>query len=234
LNAVAGRAVEKINSTRPFARLVAMSPRRTLCDTHAAHGAKMPTFPFPPLPYPLDALSPTISAETMAIHHGKHQRAYVDKVNMLVADSGESPTSLVEVMRIGSSVLAQTAAQAWNHDFFFRCLTPKSTAPSAELAAAIEADFGSKRAFEEKLKSAATDLFGSGWIWLLKDSSGLKIASTPNAGLHVHESRVVPLLTIDVWEHAYYLDYKNERSRYVQGVWDLINWEFVSEQHARR
>jgi Fe-Mn family superoxide dismutase len=229
-----GEAVEILNSSRAFARLVAPGPRRTLIGKQRAKEMLMTTFVLPNLPYPIDALAPTISADTMAVHYGKHHKGYVDKMNKLVADTSASVTTLSDAIRSSNSALAQAAAQAWNHEFFWRCLSPKKSTPSAELTAAIEAGFGSRRALEEKLKAAANELFGSGWVWLVKDQSGLKLASTPNAGLLVHETPVVPLLTVDVWEHAYYLDYKNERARYLNGVWELLNWGFASEQLARR
>ena len=194
----------------------------------------MTIFVLPNLPYPTDALAPTISADTMSVHYGKHHKGYIDKVNKLVAETGSNATTLQDAIRSSNTALANAAAQAWNHEFFWRSLTPKRNAPSADLAAAIDAGFGSRRALEEKLKAAANELFGSGWVWLAKDDVGLKIASTPNAALIIHETPVIPLLTIDVWEHAYYLDYKNERARYVNGVWELLNWEFASEQFSRR
>ena len=188
----------------------------------------------PPLPYPLDALAPVISRATMEVHYDKHHRGYVERVNKLVAGTNKASLSLDDVITKSTGPLAHAAAQAWNHDFFWRSMTPRKTQPSAAVASALVHAFGSLEAFEERWKTAAKDLFGSGWVWLIRSKTGaLEIVTTPNAGLLVHETAAVPLMTLDVWEHAYYLDYKNERARYVEGAWGLINWDFVAERLGR-
>jgi Fe-Mn family superoxide dismutase len=191
-------------------------------------------FALAPLPYAEEALEPVISANTLRIHYGKHYKGYVDQLNKLVAGTPLADLSLEEVVltTAGSPEHAEVfhnAAQAWNHAFYWRSLTPKSSVASAALKARIDASFGSAEALKKELAAAATTQFGSGWAWLVFDDGKLKVVTTDNAQTPLTE-HMQPLLTIDVWEHAYYLDFQNRRADYVGGVLDnLIDWEFASE-----
>jgi superoxide dismutase, Fe-Mn family len=187
----------------------------------------------PSLPYATDALAPHISQETLEIHHSKHHRAYVDSVNRLVKDTPLAGLGLERLMEVAAGdaslrTLLNNAAQAWNHGFLWRSLRPAGgAAPDGVLAERIRIDFGSHERLVERLVLAATTQFGSGWAWLVTDGAVLQVMQTGNADtplLHGH----VPLLTIDVWEHAYYIDYRNRRDAYVRAVVDhLVNWEFA-------
>ena len=184
-------------------------------------------FDLPPLPYAEDALAPVVSAETVALHSGKHQRKYVDTMNQLLQKEPVRGATLEDVVRASRGKLFSNAAQAWNHDFYWHSLSPKKTRPSAALSRRIDADFGSYERFTDELAGAATDLFGSGWAWLVEDGGKLAVATTSNADTPMaHGKRC--LLTIDVWEHAYYVDYRNQRERYLSGViGERLNWEFA-------
>jgi Fe-Mn family superoxide dismutase len=184
-------------------------------------------FDLPPLPYPEDALAPVISAETLALHHGKHHRKYVDTMNQLLQQEQVRGATLEDVVRASKGKLFNNAAQAWNHEFYWHSLSPKKTRPSAALGRRIDADFGSYERFTDQLAKAATDQFGSGWAWLIEDGGRLAIVTTSNADTPMaHGKRC--LLTIDVWEHAYYVDYRNQRERYLAGViGERLNWEFA-------
>jgi len=184
-------------------------------------------FDLPPLPYAEDALAPVVSAETVALHHGKHQRKYVDTMNQLLQKEPVRGATLEDVVRASRGKLFSNAAQAWNHDFYWHSLSPKKTRPSAALSRRIDADFGSYERFTDELAGAATDLFGSGWAWLVEDGGKLAVATTSNADTPMaHGKRC--LLTIDLWEHAYYVDYRNQRERYLSGViGERLNWEFA-------
>jgi len=187
-----------------------------------------------PLPYAEDALAPVISANTLQMHYGKHYKGYVDQLNKLVAGTPLADLSLNEVVLATAAnpehiEVFHNAAQAWNHAFYWRSLTPKGSVASAALKARIDASFGSAEALKKQLSSAATTQFGSGWAWLVLDDGKLKVVKTDNAQNPLTE-HMQPLLTIDVWEHAYYLDFQNRRADYVSGVLDnFINWEFASE-----
>ncbi|HSV73239.1 MAG TPA: superoxide dismutase [Chthonomonadales bacterium] len=187
----------------------------------------------PPLPYADDALEPYTSARTLSFHHGKHHRAYVDNLNRLIAGSAlESQTLEAVVLETAGDParagIFNNAAQVWNHTFFWSCMRPNGGgAPPAELAARLEADFGGVQAFSEALKTAAIGRFGSGWAWLVEEGGRLKVTSTPNAETPI-TAGLRPVLTVDVWEHAYYLDYQNRRPDFVQAFLDhLVNWEFA-------
>jgi len=185
------------------------------------------TFTLPALPYPKDALTPHISAETLDFHHGKHHAAYVAKLNELVAAAPAlAGKSLEDLIRTTSGAVYNQAAQAWNHAFYWRSIKPRGGGePAGKLRAAIEAAFGSVSSFREKLTAAAVGQFGSGWAWLVKDGSGrLEIVQTGNAGCPLAEGKT-PLLTCDVWEHAYYIDYRNARAKYVESWWNIVNWD---------
>lgn len=193
----------------------------------------------PPLPYPQDALAPVISASTLSFHHGKHHKAYVDKVNALVSGTEFEGQALERIIlatagRADRSELFHNAAQAWNHAFYWRSLKPKGGGkPPAALSARIDAAFGSLAAFKMQFAEAAVKQFGSGWAWLISDGHSLKIAKTSNAELPLTRGQTA-LLTLDVWEHAYYLDYQNRRPDYAKAVIDkLLNWEFAAENLAR-
>lgn len=187
----------------------------------------------PPLPYAYDALSPFMSRDTLETHHGKHHRAYVEKTKALINDTKLANLPLETVMRhaaLDSSLksLLNQAAQAWNHAFFWRSLRPGGGgAPTGALADRLRSDFGSYDRFVEAFSAAAVGQFGSGWAWLVRDGERLRVESTPNADTPLLHGRQ-PLLVIDVWEHAYNLDYRNRRDAYVKGVIDhLLDWDFA-------
>ena len=191
-------------------------------------------FTLPELPYDRTALEPHMSGETLDFHHGKHHKAYVDKTNALLADKGLGDASLVEVINKakdkGDKKLFNNSAQIWNHSFFWQCLAPAgSTILKGDLKAIIERDFGSADAMLEKLATESADHFGSGWGWLVLDNDKLKITSLHDADTPAVND-LVPLLTLDVWEHAYYIDYRNERPRFLKSVLDnIVNWDFVAK-----
>ncbi|RZF63707.1 superoxide dismutase [Sphingomonas populi] len=190
-------------------------------------------FELPPLPFPKDALAPTMSAETFDFHHGKHHKAYVDKTNGFVTEKGLEGKSLVEVIRhakeTGDKGLFNNSAQIWNHTFFWNSLTPNYAAPTGKLAEMIEETFGSTEALVKALVAESTNHFASGWGWLVLEDGKLKVTS-----LHDADTPVVydykPLLTIDVWEHAYYIDYRNARPGYLEALTGkILNWEFAAQ-----
>jgi Fe-Mn family superoxide dismutase len=197
------------------------------------------SFTLPPLPYAINALEPHISSRTLEIHHGKHHNAYVVNLNNLTKDSPLAKQSLEQVILSAAGDAAKVgifnnAAQVWNHTFYWHCLKQGGGGqPTGTLAAAIDAAFGSFDAFKEQFKQAATTQFGSGWAWLVAEGKTLKITKTGNADLPMAHGQVA-LLTCDVWEHAYYLDYQNRRPDYVQTFLDsLVNWEFVAENFEK-
>jgi Fe-Mn family superoxide dismutase len=191
------------------------------------------------LPYPEDALAPVISARTLGFHHGKHHKTYVDKVNELIAGTEFEGQALERIVlaasgRTDRAELFNNAAQAWNHAFYWRSMRPKGGGrPGGVLAEKIDAAFGGFEALKKELAAAAVKQFGSGWAWLVSDGHALKVVRTANADVPFIRGQT-PLLTIDIWEHAYYLDYQNRRADYVQAVVDkLLNWEFAAENFAR-
>ncbi len=188
----------------------------------------------PELPYAKDALAPTISANTLEFHHGKHHKTYVDNLNKLIAGTDLEAKALEEIIKISANDPAKAgifnnAAQVWNHSFYWKCLKPQGGgAPTGAVAAKINASFGSYDKFVEELKNAGATQFGSGWAWLVQDGDKLAITKTPNADNPLAHGQKA-LLTIDVWEHAYYLDYQNRRPDYLAAViGKLINWDFVN------
>lgn len=187
----------------------------------------------PKLPYAMDALAPTISKETLEYHYGKHHKAYVDKLNQLIQNTEFAALSLDEIIKKASGPIFNNAAQDWNHTFYWHCLTPKSSKePSGKLADALKKTFNSFEDFKKKFSEAAVTLFGSGWAWLVKDPQGnLEILSLSNAGTPITVGKQA-LLTCDVWEHAYYIDYRNARPTYVEKFWDVVNWDFVADNFA--
>ncbi|RMF84489.1 MAG: superoxide dismutase [Nitrospirae bacterium] len=187
-------------------------------------------FELPPLPYPKDALEPHISAETLEYHHDKHHATYVANLNKLVEGTEYASMPLEEIIKKASGGIFNNAAQVWNHTFYFECLSPNGGgAPTGAVAEAIDAAFGSFDAFKEQFSQTAITTFGSGWAWLVKKGDGsLAVVSTSNAGNPMTEGDT-PLLACDVWEHAYYIDYRNARPKYVEAFWNLVNWETVAK-----
>ncbi len=183
----------------------------------------------PDLPYSKDALSPHISPETIEYHYGKHHKAYVDKLNAAIKDTEMDTLSLEEIIRKSSGGVFNNSAQVWNHTFYWNCLSPNGGGePSGDLLKELETNFGSFATFKEKFTECALNTFGSGWAWLVKKSDGsLSIESTSNADTPVKDASKKVLLTCDVWEHAYYIDYRNARPKYLEGFWNLVNWDFV-------
>jgi len=188
----------------------------------------------PALPFAQDALAPVISAETLDYHYGKHHNAYVTNLNNLVPGTEFENSTLEQIILKASGGIFNNAAQVWNHSFYWNCLSPKGGgAPSGDLGAAIDATFGSFDTFKASFTKAAATNFGSGWTWLVKNADGsLAITSTSNAG-NPMTSGLTALLTVDVWEHAYYVDYRNARPKYLDEIWKLFNWDFVAEQFAK-
>jgi len=183
----------------------------------------------PDLPYAMDALEPHISRETLEYHYGKHHNTYVEKLNGLIKDTEWANASLEEIVRGSSGGVFNNAAQVWNHTFYWHCLSPNGGgAPGGELAKAIDAAFGSFEKFKEQFSDKAVTLFGSGWAWLVKKPDGsLAIVQTGNAETPLTGDSK-PLMTCDVWEHAYYIDYRNARPKYLEAFWKLVNWDFVA------
>ena len=194
--------------------------------TVAAAKATHLHFPLPPLPYAEDALAPVISAETLKLHHGKHHKKYVDTMNQLLEKEPIQASTLEEVVRAAKGKLFNNAAQAWNHDFYWHSLSPKRQRPAGALLHRLEKDFGSYEKFADAFSQAAIGQFGSGWAWLVDKENKLQVTTTSNADTPMaHGTRC--LLTVDVWEHAYYVDYRNERERYVSALMDRLNWAFA-------
>ena len=191
-------------------------------------------FELPKLPYAKDALVPFMSPETFDYHHGKHHAAYVNKLNQLIDGTDNAGKSLEEIIHSASGGLFNQAAQVWNHTFFWNCLKPHGGGePSGDIATAIVRDFGTFQAFKEKFAAAALGQFGSGWAWLVHHGGKLDITTTANADLPMKHGQTA-LFTVDVWEHAYYVDYRNDRARFVATLIDkLANWEFVAANLAR-
>ncbi len=183
----------------------------------------------PELPYAKNALTPHLSAETLEYHYGKHHAAYVNNLNKLIKGTEFETMSLEDIVKKSSGGVFNNAAQHWNHSFYWNGLSPQGGGePTGALADAINKTFGSFAQFKEKFTAAATTLFGSGWVWLVKNSDGsLGIEPMSNAGNPLKDSKT-PLLTCDVWEHAYYIDYRNARPNYVEAFWKIVNWVFVA------
>lgn len=190
-------------------------------------------FELPALPYEKNALEPHISAETLEYHYGKHHQAYVTKLNDLTKGTDDENKSLEEIIQSASGGLFNQAAQVWNHTFYWHCLAPNGGGePSGALAEAINAKFGSLDAFKETFNTKAAGNFGSGWTWLIKTADGgVDIINTDDADTPIAHGQT-PLLTIDVWEHAYYIDYRNARPKYLDAVWNVINWDFVAQNFS--
>ena len=189
----------------------------------------------PPLPYELNALEPYISRETLEYHYGKHHQAYVTNLNNLLADHALKTEPLENIIKKSEGPIFNNAAQVWNHTFYWNCLSQTHhQQPKGELLKAIEQAFGSYPAFQEQFTKLAVGTFGSGWAWLVKDKSGkLSLVSTSNAATPLTNPNTKPLLTCDVWEHAYYIDYRNARPKYVESFWNIVNWSFVQTEYSK-
>jgi Fe-Mn family superoxide dismutase len=187
-------------------------------------------FTLPALPFDREALAPHISAETLDYHHGKHHQAYVNNLNNLIGGTAFENQSLEEIIRSAEGGLFNNAAQVWNHTFYFNCLSPSGGGePTGAVAEALDGAFGGFAAFKEQFTKAAATHFGSGWAWLVVGPDGaLAVETTLNAGCPVRDGKKA-LLTCDVWEHAYYVDYRNARPKYLEAFWSLVNWQFVAQ-----
>jgi Fe-Mn family superoxide dismutase len=190
-------------------------------------------FTLPELPYSKDALAPHLSAETLEFHHGKHHKAYVDNLNKLVDGKPESNKSLDEVIMSSDGKVFNNAAQIWNHTFYWNSMKPRGGGqPTGPIAEAINRDFGSFEAFATAFSEAAAGQFGSGWAWLVLDKGKLAVTGTPNADLPMKHGKTA-LLTIDVWEHAYYIDFRNARPKYIETfLAHLANWDFAQQNFS--
>ncbi|HHJ10591.1 MAG TPA: superoxide dismutase [Bacteroidetes bacterium] len=190
-------------------------------------------FELPKLPYPIDALEPYISRKTLEFHYGKHHRAYVNNVNSLSKGTKFENADLETIIREADGGLYNNGAQAWNHTFYFMAFGPDGPKePVGMLADAINRDFGSFENFKEEFSKKAAILFGSGWTWLVKDDAGkLQIIMESNAGNPLRNG-FTPIMTCDVWEHAYYLDYQNRRTDYISSFWSLLNWDVISGRNS--
>ena len=190
-------------------------------------------FELPALPYELDALAPHISKETLEFHYGKHHQAYVTNLNKLVEGTDKENSSLEDVIKTSDGGVFNNAAQVWNHSFYWNSMTPNGGGePTGDVAEAINSAFGSYDEFKAKFAEAGTTQFGSGWAWLVQNDKGLEIVKTPNAD-NLLKNGDKALLTMDVWEHAYYIDFRNARPNYISTFTDsLINWEFVAKNMA--
>jgi superoxide dismutase, Fe-Mn family len=181
----------------------------------------------PELPYARNALEPHMSRETLDYHYAKHHKGYVDKLNKLIAGTELEDASLEDLVTESSGTVFNNAAQVWNHNFFWKCLSPQRRQPGKDLTRALES-LGGFESFQQQFDKAAAELFGSGWTWLVKDGGGsLKIVTTANANTPLRDGHTA-LLTCDVWEHAYYIDHRNDRAAYLKQYWPLVNWDFVT------
>ena len=193
-------------------------------------------FILPPLPYPADALAPVLSGVQMQTHHDRHHQTYVTNINKALAESGGDPESLEALVRkaaASNKKLFNNTAQAWNHGFFWECMSPQATTPSSALAAAIDKAFGGMDAFKSRFVEEGAGHFASGWVWLVAQGGELSVISTHDAATPITEDEVTPILVCDVWEHAYYLDRKQDRKGFLeQWVARLANWRFADGQYA--
>lgn len=191
-------------------------------------------FELPALPYDKNALEPHISAETLEYHHGKHHATYVTKLNGLIEGTDFAGKSLEDIVKSSSGGMFNNAAQIWNHTFYWHSLSPNGGGePSGAIADAINQAFGSFAAFKEAFNDKAVNNFGSSWTWLVKKADGtLDIVNTSNAGTPITEAGLTPIITVDLWEHAYYIDYRNSRPNYLNAFWNLVNWDFANANFA--
>jgi len=186
----------------------------------------------PALPYAKDALEPVISAETLEYHYGKHHQTYVNNLNNMIPGTEYENASLEDIIRKAEGGLFNNAAQVWNHTFYWNCLSPDGGGePGGALGEAIDKAFGSFDKFKEEFQKAGAGNFGSGWTWLVKDGDGVAIVNTDDAENPLRDGKT-PILTVDVWEHAYYIDYRNARPKYLEAIWKIINWDYVSGNYG--
>lgn len=186
----------------------------------------------PELPYSRDALAPAISAETIDFHYGKHEKAYIDNLNRLIKDTDYEDMDLEEIITSSDGALFNNASQAWNHIFYFFTFSPEGNRePSGELRKAIDRDFGSFEKFKEDFVAAGVGLFGSGWVWLSRDENGKLLITTGKNAENPLTSGLTPLMTFDVWEHAYYLDYQNRRADALKALWNIVDWDIVESRY---
>ena len=192
-------------------------------------------FTLPELPFAKNALEPHISAETLEYHYGKHHNTYVVKLNGLIEGTELEKKSLEDIIKTSTGGIFNNAAQVWNHTFYWHCLSPNGGGePTGALAEAIVKSFGSFAEFKAKFTESAINNFGSSWTWLVKHNDGtLSIVNTSNAATPLTDESLTPVLTVDLWEHAYYIDYRNLRPDYMNGFWSLVNWSFASENFAK-
>ena len=192
-------------------------------------------FELPALPYAKDALLPHISPETLDYHHGKHHNAYVVKLNSLIEGTAFAGQSLEDIIKTSEGPVFNNAAQIWNHTFYWHCLAPNAGGePTGALADAIHAKWGSFAAFQTAFNDKAVNNFGSSWTWLVKKADGtLDIVNTSNAGTPLTDASLTPVLTVDLWEHAYYIDFRNARPTYLNAFWALVNWKFATDNFAK-
>ena len=219
-------------SRRSLLKLAAAGAAAAPCFVPWPAWAASEGFHLPKLPWPEDALAPLISKETISYHYGKHHAAYVANLNKLVGGTPYESMSLEEIIKKASpGPLLNNAAQIWNHTFYWNCMAPQAGGePSGALAEAIQKDFGSFAQFKGQFSKTAVTLFGSGWAWLVRNSDGsLAVLGMSNAGTPLREGKT-PLLCCDVWEHAYYIDYRNRRPDYVEAFWKLIDWKAVERR----
>lgn len=188
----------------------------------------------PELPYPVNALEPHISKETLEFHHGKHHATYVAKLNDLIKGSEYENMALEDIIKKSSGGIFNNAAQIWNHTFYWHSLSPDGGGePGSALGDAINSAFGSFAEFKDAFTQTSVNTFGSGWGWLVKNADGsLEVVSTSNAGTPITDAGMNPLLTCDVWEHAYYIDYRNARPKYLEAYWNLVNWDFAAQNFS--
>ena len=186
----------------------------------------------PQLPYTMEALAPHMSQETLEYHYGKHLQTYVDNLNKLITGTPFEDLPLEDIIRKADGGIFNNAAQTWNHTFFFETLTPQQTVLPDKLIRKLTENFGSLEAFKQEFTQKATTLFGSGWVWLIEDTQGkLSILAEPNAGNPLVKG-MKPVLVLDVWEHAYYIDYRNRRAAFIEAFWNLVDWEKVASRIA--
>lgn len=187
----------------------------------------------PALPYAIDALAPHISQETLEYHHGKHHKTYVDKLNGMIPGTEYEGKDLEDIIKSSSGPVFNNAAQIWNHTFYWNCLSPNGGGePTGAVADAINATFGSFAEFQNQFNDRAVNNFGSSWTWLVQNADGsLEIVNTSNAGTPMTDGKKA-LLTVDLWEHAYYIDFRNARPKYLDAFWSLVNWDFVAQNMA--
>lgn len=192
-------------------------------------------YELPPLPYEKNALAPHISEETLEYHYGKHHKTYVDKLNGLVPGTEFEGKSLEDVIKTSTGGIFNNAAQVWNHTFYWNCLSPNGGGDATgSVCDAITKAFGSFEKFKEEFTTSAINNFGSSWTWLVKKADGnVAIVNTSNAGTPLTDDSVTPLLTVDLWEHAYYIDYRNARPKYMEAFWTLVNWDFVENNYTK-